>query len=171
MGTAGNMQAAFGTSLENFDSPSGSYRGRTGYLTIPANLQDVVAAVLGLDDRPAAKTHLRRARATTSGLSPALVAEAYGFPSGATGAGQTIGIIELGGGYAPADLDTYFSGLGIKRRQSPRFPWMAAPISLAWIRIPMPKSCSISKYLEQWRRVRTSWSTLRRTPTREARPT
>jgi len=114
MGTAGNMQAAFGTSLENFDSPSGSYRGRTGYLTIPANLQDVVAAVLGLDDRPAAKTHLRRARATTSGLSPALVAEAYGFPSGATGAGQTIGIIELGGGYAPADLDTYFSGLGIK---------------------------------------------------------
>ena len=35
----------------------------------------------------------------------------YGFPT--TGAaGQTIGIVELGGGYTTADIDTYFRGIG-----------------------------------------------------------
>ncbi len=34
------------------------------------------------------------------------------FPQGATAAGQTIGIIELGGGYRAADLTAYFKGLG-----------------------------------------------------------
>jgi kumamolisin len=112
-GTAGNMQAAFGTSLAYYDSPAGTYRGRSGTLTIPANLQDVVTAVLGLDNRPAARTHWRKARAAPSGLSPALVAEAYNYPAGLNGAGQTIGIVELGGGYSTADLASYFSGLGI----------------------------------------------------------
>jgi kumamolisin len=36
----------------------------------------------------------------------------YGFPQG-TGQGTCIGIIELGGGYRPADLRTYFKRLGI----------------------------------------------------------
>ena len=35
------------------------------------------------------------------------------FPAGANGQGQTIGIIELGGGYTQSDLDSYFSALGI----------------------------------------------------------
>jgi kumamolisin len=79
-------------------------------------LQGIVTAVLGLDNRPAAKPHLRiaHAAAASGGLSPALVAQLYNFPAGARGAGQTIGIIELGGGYRAADLNTYFSGLGIK---------------------------------------------------------
>ena len=38
----------------------------------------------------------------------------YQFPQGATAAGQTIGIIELGGGYRAADLTAYFKGLGQK---------------------------------------------------------
>jgi kumamolisin len=115
-GTAENMQAAFGTSLAHYDAPGGKYRGRTGSITLPANLQDVVVAVLGLDNRPAAKPHLRmsKAPAAPSGLSPALVAQMYNFPAGTQATGQTIGIIELGGGYKAADLKTYFSGLGIK---------------------------------------------------------
>ena len=116
LGTVGNMQAAFGTSLEYFESPAGKYRGRTGYLTLPSNLAQIVSAVVGLDDRPVAKMHLRRRRraAQPSGLSPLVVAQAYNFPSGAQGSGQTIGILELGGGYSTSDLSTYFSGLGIK---------------------------------------------------------
>jgi kumamolisin len=35
------------------------------------------------------------------------VAAMYGFPA-STGAGQTIGIIQLGGGYRPSELTTYF---------------------------------------------------------------
>src|SRR5256885_15334676 len=37
----------------------------------------------------------------------------YGFPTGVTGAGQTVAIIELGGGYRTADLTTYFTAQGL----------------------------------------------------------
>jgi kumamolisin len=110
-GTAENMQMAFGTTLTHYDTPAGGYRGRQGSLTIPADLQGIVTAVLGLDTRPVAKPHVRRANAAaqaSGGLTPAQVAKAYSFPTGVTGAGQTIGIIELGGGYKAADLKTYF---------------------------------------------------------------
>jgi kumamolisin len=40
------------------------------------------------------------------------VASLYDYPAG-TGQGECIGIIELGGGYRPTDLTTYFSGLGV----------------------------------------------------------
>ncbi len=35
----------------------------------------------------------------------------YNFPTTGNGSGQTVAIIELGGGYRKADLDTYFKGL------------------------------------------------------------
>ncbi|HEX5413957.1 MAG TPA: hypothetical protein VFZ27_19105 [Terriglobia bacterium] len=41
------------------------------------------------------------------------MAKLYNFPSGLNGQGQTIGIIELGGGYPQSELDSYFSALGI----------------------------------------------------------
>jgi kumamolisin len=41
------------------------------------------------------------------------VASFYDFPAGTDGTGQTIAIIELGGGYNAADLTTYFSGLSL----------------------------------------------------------
>jgi kumamolisin len=111
-GTAANMQTAFGTKLAHYTITAGEYRGRTGPLTIPANLHDIVTAVLGLDNRPIAKPHSRRAQAAkvTGAFTPAQVAQAYSFPTGATGAGETIGIIELGGGYNTGDLNTYFGG-------------------------------------------------------------
>jgi kumamolisin len=115
-GTIENMQEAFGTSLAHYEAPAGGYRGRTGSITVPANLRDVVTAVLGLDDRPVARPHLRRAHAAARprGHSPALIARMYDFPDGPRGAGQTIGIIELGGGYRTSDLKAYFSALGVK---------------------------------------------------------
>ena len=90
IGTAENMQKAFGTSLAHYDTPAGRYRGRTGSLTIPGNLQDAVMAVLGLDNRPVAKPHLRKAHAeaAASGLAPTAVAQAYDFPPGGQGAGR-----------------------------------------------------------------------------------
>jgi len=111
-GTAANMQKAFGTKLAHYTTTAGEYRGRTGSLTIPSNLQPMVTAVLGLDNRPIAKPHSRRAHAArvTGALTPTQVAQAYTFPAGATGAGETIGIIELGGGYNTDDLNTYFNG-------------------------------------------------------------
>ena len=113
-GTAENMERAFETKLSYYDSPHGRYRGRTGDIMIPEELQSEVVAVLGLDNRPAAKPHVRiHASQPPGALTPPQVAKLYNFPAGVTGAGQTIGIIELGGGYRTADLTTYFKSLGI----------------------------------------------------------
>jgi kumamolisin len=78
-------------------------------------LQGVVIAVLGLDNRPVAKPHFRKKKnpAASTTFTPPQVAALYQFPTGLTGTGQTVAIIELGGGYRTADLKTYFQGLGI----------------------------------------------------------
>ena len=75
-GTAANMQTAFGTKLAHYTITAGEYRGRTGPLTIPANLHDIVTAVLGLDNRPIAKPHSRRAVSYTH-LSPSMNARRH----------------------------------------------------------------------------------------------
>jgi kumamolisin len=128
-GTVRAFGEAFGAELRRYENGSaqsgengaGTYRCRTGSLTIPAELREVIECVLGLDNRPQAKTHFRirkarpgvHAQAVASSFSPLQVAEAYAFPVGATGAGQCIGIVELGGGYNAADLDTFFGKLGM----------------------------------------------------------
>jgi kumamolisin len=121
-GTAANMIRAFGVKLDRYEHEGHSYRARTGGIQIPADLADSVEAVLGLDDRPQATTHFRmrgeqatRAAASTAvSYSPRQVAELYQFPLDVDGTGETIGILELGGGYHPSDLKTYFASLGIK---------------------------------------------------------
>jgi kumamolisin len=120
-GTVQQFNEAFGIELKQYSHPECTYRGRTGAIQLPAELDGVVEAVLGLDNRPQAKPHFR-ARQAKSGqgkkpsaavsYSPIQVAAAYGFPSG-NGQGQCVAIIELGGGYKPADLKTYFSGLKV----------------------------------------------------------
>jgi kumamolisin len=47
--------------------------------------------------------------------TPPSVAKLYDFPKGTTGAGQCIGIIELGGGYRPEDVNAYFDFCGVPR--------------------------------------------------------
>src|SRR6202050_3112966 len=62
---SGNVTAvneAFGVELKEYDHPGGKYRGRTGSIHLPAELQDVVEGVFGLDNRPQAKPHFRRCR-------------------------------------------------------------------------------------------------------------
>jgi kumamolisin len=57
-----------------------------------------------------------QAMAAAAGVSytPNQVAQLYQFPVGVDGTGETVGILELGGGYKPADLKNYFASLGIK---------------------------------------------------------
>jgi kumamolisin len=113
-GTAAQMQKAFGVSLEQKMIGDAEYRVREGGIHLPKGLAGAVEAVLGLDNRPQAKAHFRvqgaKAAAPTS-YTPVQVAAAYQFPAGASGAGETIGIIELGGGYRQADLTAYFKTL------------------------------------------------------------
>jgi kumamolisin len=114
-GTAAQFSAAFHVQLHQYEHDGGSYRGRTGGIELPSQLHGVVEAVLGLDDRPQARTHFRTrpASSTATSYTPPQVAALYGFPTGA-GEGQCVALIELGGGYRPADLSAYFKGLGVK---------------------------------------------------------
>ena len=114
-GTIDAIASAFGVeNLGLYQDPSGVvYRGRQGSLTIPSELAGVVTGVFGIDDRPQAEPRLRLAPRDATSYTPVQVAQAYGFPPGANGRGQTIGIIELGGGFRPEDLTTYFEGLSL----------------------------------------------------------
>jgi kumamolisin len=138
--TAAQARTAFGVSLGRYETASFSYRGREGTVRLPADLVDVVQAVLGLDNRPQATPHLKRGNPVAADRLPASsaqpesllpeltageaaapsprpgpqpmwppqVASLYAFPSGVDGGGETIGIIELGGGFTPDELATYF---------------------------------------------------------------
>ena len=124
-GTLGALSSAFGATLRQVSSPDPkghgtvTHRYREGPLFVPAALDGVVVGVLGLDTRPQARPQFRvrglapAAAGQPSTYPPNQVAGIYGFPAGTTGAGQTIAVIELGGGFAASDLATYFGGLGI----------------------------------------------------------
>ena len=113
-GTVAQFNAAFNVQLKRMQHESCSYRGRTGSILLPSALEGVVEAVLGLDSRPQAEAHfrVRPAASTAASFTPTQVASLYGFPSG-SGVGQCVALIELGGGFRPADLGTYFKGLGV----------------------------------------------------------
>jgi kumamolisin len=120
-GPANAVQKAFEVELGVYDVAQRGfhYRGRKGSVCLPPHLEPVVMAVLGLDNRPVAKPHNRRKQhahpqAQSASFDPNQLAKLYNFPTGVTGSGQTVAIIELGGGYSATDLHTYFTGLGIK---------------------------------------------------------
>jgi kumamolisin len=113
-GTVAQFNAAFNVQLQRMQHDSCSYRGRTGSIELPGSLDGVIEAVLGLDSRPQAAAHfrVRPAASAATSFTPPQVASLYGFPA-STGLGQCVALIELGGGFRPADLDTYFQGLGV----------------------------------------------------------
>ncbi|GAB2902705.1 S53 family peptidase [Paraburkholderia jirisanensis] len=120
-GTVAQFQAAFAVELQHFEHHSmGAWRGRSGAISVPDSLHGIVTAVLGLDNRPQARPHFRirppfrpaRAQPAVS-FTPLQLASLYRFPQG-DGGGECIAIVELGGGYRTADLNAYFSSLGVK---------------------------------------------------------
>jgi kumamolisin len=76
--------------------------------------QSALAAI----KKDAATAHSLVGGSTQSGSMPVTeLASLYNFPSGYTSRGQTIGLIEFGGGYADADLTAYFASLSIPKPQ------------------------------------------------------
>jgi kumamolisin len=131
-GTAPAYSKAFGVDLKMYKAGEVAYRGREGDILIPENLQGIVTSVTGLDNRPFAKPHYRIRRGTAraagaaatadsssatasvpAGFTPPQLATLYNFPTNLDGTGQTIAILELGGGFHPQELTTYFQNLGI----------------------------------------------------------
>lgn len=123
-GSAEALSAAFATELQTYEHPGGRYRGRTGPLHIPLELDSIIVGVFGLDNRPQAHPHLQLLAAEAHPLaadtnarytsySSLQIAQLYDFSTNSNGSGQCVAIIELGGGYTDSDLQVYFQQLGI----------------------------------------------------------
>ncbi|MGB6356324.1 MAG: protease pro-enzyme activation domain-containing protein, partial [Steroidobacteraceae bacterium] len=141
-GTTKQMNAAFGVTLNRYRAPerkapahpprkegegrpfgdhremgAHEYRGFEGRVHLPANLAELVEAVIGLDNRK-----LGRPAGNGTGdppgagyLTPLQIAQDYNFPTNSA-AGQTIGIFEdasAGAAYLHSDVSSYVATLGL----------------------------------------------------------
>jgi kumamolisin len=117
-GTVAQMNKAFAVDLGNYQTSAGVYRGREGSVNIPEALANVIDSVNGLDNRPVASPQFRPAAtgiASPEGVSPLTppeVAKLYDFPA-ISASGQTIGILEFGGGFKPADITSFFASVNM----------------------------------------------------------
>lgn len=118
-GTPQQLQQAFGVQLGSYQvGDNGPIKmGCHGKPTLPTDVSPAVVAVLGLDQRPVARPHFRRLAAASAHASytPVQVGGLYDFPAQTDGSGQTVAIIELGGGYTASDFTQYMQSLGIAR--------------------------------------------------------
>ncbi|WP_444547917.1 S53 family peptidase [Candidatus Magnetomonas plexicatena] len=121
-GTAAKFSKAFETKIEQYEHEEGTYRDRTGPLTVPAELADIVEGVFGIDNRPMVRQRYQYSQQTPvvdfkprglSPFTPPQLANLYNFPTGLDGTGQCIGIIAHTGGFKMSDINTYFSNLGL----------------------------------------------------------
>ncbi len=121
-GTLASCKSAFNVTLQNYRDQWGRlFRARSGHIYVPATMQDVIAGVFGLDNRGQVKPNATMNSTNSShslslrgkGYTGRMVAELYGFPMQYSGARQTIGFIQLGGGYHIRDMEQYFADIGI----------------------------------------------------------
>ena len=122
-GRVKDLEEAFMVHLSDYRDAGGNvFRCRTGEISIPKPLAKIIEGVFGLDNRPLTRPMFQvetrdgkfiNHAASPGSFSPNTLAGIYGFPRSATGKGQCIGIIELGGGYRTKDLKAYFKSLNI----------------------------------------------------------
>src|SRR5262249_35535495 len=62
-GTTADLMAAFKANVKKYKAGKISFRGRTGTLSVPADLADIIVGIYGFDTRPAARPHYRIAKA------------------------------------------------------------------------------------------------------------
>jgi kumamolisin len=110
-----DVASLFGAEVELHRLGNRVYRSRRGHLYVPAELAGRVIAVVGFDSRPVVRSArtFDESHASTLSYTPSEVARLYNFPVNASGEGQTIALIELGGGYRSGDLKTYWKKLGM----------------------------------------------------------
>jgi kumamolisin len=136
-GKLGDLLAAFPADVQMYHHSRGTYRGRCGEISLPQELSGIVTGIFGFDTRPKHRhrqkqsVHSRsvrrhgpavngRAKRTPdsgpggqNGVAATDFAKRYNFPAGFDGTGQTIAIIELGGGYRSSDLKVFFHEIGV----------------------------------------------------------
>jgi kumamolisin len=117
-GTVEQMNRAFAVELGQYESPRGNYRGREGPVHLPEDLAEVVEGVFGLDNRRMAVRMGGGGNALPT-VTPREVAGLYNFPLAMGARGQTIALVEFGGGYrtdkhgVATDIEGYFNEVGL----------------------------------------------------------
>ncbi|MBV9999256.1 MAG: VCBS repeat-containing protein [Verrucomicrobia bacterium] len=116
-GTVAQMNNAFAVNLGRYEHEvqDGSrdpvhtevYRGREGFVHIPAELQDIITGVFGLDNRRVVKRN-KADPTNTKPISVDTARQLYRFP-GNSAAGQTIAILSEDG-YKSSDISQSFGG-------------------------------------------------------------
>jgi len=121
-GKAADVAAAFNVEFKSYEDNQESFRVISDDIHIPEDLKDIITGVFGLDNRPIATPKFKVAKKNGQFVSHAAapaaftadqLAKIYGFPTGVTGKGECIGIIELGGGFRTKDIKNYFKSLKI----------------------------------------------------------
>jgi kumamolisin len=123
-GRLGDLLDAFHADIQMYHHSTGTYRGRRGEVLVPQELAPLITGVFGFDTRRRhrAPHHLKGDAVTDPGTGRGVAATQYAtrynFPDkhGDTvldGTGQTIALIELGGGFQDSDLQDFFQGLGL----------------------------------------------------------
>lgn len=122
-GSLGDLLNAFPAQVEMYHHASGTYRGRRGEISIPGELEGVITGIFGFDTRRKHRSPHRSKLISMSGpggdngVAATEFAQRYNFPAQFNGqkldgSGQTIAIVELGGGYRASDLSAYFQEIG-----------------------------------------------------------
>jgi len=120
-GPVSAMSQAFGVTLFDYADPElGDFHARTGTVSLPAEVAGDITGVFGFSNQ----RHLRRKRmrsvseaSATAAASarawflPGELAPIYNFPAN-DAAGQTIALLEFGGGVEQADVTAYFAKIG-----------------------------------------------------------
>jgi kumamolisin len=127
-GRLGDLLNAFHANLHMYHHAVGGYRGRQGEILIPKRFEGVVTGIFGFDTRPKHRAPHRSKLADSraggpgggNGVSPTEFARRYNFPQqhggvNLDGSGQTIAIIELGGGFSNSDLQIFFNEIGVPK--------------------------------------------------------
>jgi kumamolisin len=117
-GPVSAMSEAFGVTLFDYADPKlGDFHARTGRVSLPTDVASDITGVFGFSNQ----RHLRRKRhgvisetaaagatAARAWFLPTELAPIYNFPAG-DAAGQTIALLEFGGGVEDADVSAYFA--------------------------------------------------------------
>jgi kumamolisin len=128
-GTVAQMNAAFGIDMQYYEAPSPrpsrytlgtgaaptqTYRGYSGAISLPQAVADLAEVVAGLDNRRTGGRNITWTDDDPPNISTLTVPQVvttYDFPNNSA-TGQMIGIVSMEGGYDPAEVTSYFHGLG-----------------------------------------------------------
>lgn len=121
-GSVRKLTTAFGATLRLYQDDNGTFRARTGSLSVTSDIAPWVRAVLGFDQRPQAGPQRGQPLQSLAGIAagpglwPSEIAALYGIPLVADASSVCVGLVALGGGYLATDIA---QALGGQTRPSP----------------------------------------------------